>query len=287
MSQALTRDFAPREFRSADLINSLPPLLKWPGGKRSILPSLLRFVPDSYGTYFEPFLGGGALFFALGPRRARLSDLNADLVNCYEQVRDHPGSVLWHLRRLANTKREYYRVRAWEPTGEAARAARTVYLASLSFNGIYRVNRAGAFNVPYGGRRNRALADHSQLAAVAAMLRRALIACQDFEVALRPAKRGDLVYLDPPYTVTHGQNGFLKYNASIFSWSDQRRLADQVHRLIGLGCGVIMTNASHASIRHLYRSVPKYRITRVSRMAATPHHRRPIEELIITNLDTR
>jgi DNA adenine methylase len=248
---------------------------------------LQRFVPETYGKYFEPFLGGGALFFALSPTRALLGDVNSDLVNCYQQVRDNVGAVGRYLGRLCNSKHAYYVVRSSSPRSAAARAARTIYLAALSFNGIYRVNRQGQFNVPYGGRAKRRLPDSSVLRTASSSLQGVQVRCADFELSLSSAKSGDLVYLDPPYTVTHGTNGFLKYNALIFSWRDQERLASLVRRLVVRGCGVIMTNASHISIRRLYRGMSQHRISRISRMAADAAHRRPVEELIITNLVLR
>src|SRR5690242_14865172 len=131
-----------------------PPLLKWPGGKRSLVKRILPLIPPRFNRYFEPFFGGGALFFALQPAKARLSDNNADLMHAYLQVRDRPEAVIRELRKLRNSREDYYRIRASRPAVDAARAARFIYLITLAFNGIYRVNLHGEFNVPYGYKRH-------------------------------------------------------------------------------------------------------------------------------------
>ncbi len=137
-------------FRGYRLDELHEPLLKWPGGKRALLKEILPLFPTSFNRYYEPFIGGGAAFFALRPSEAILADNNPDLINCYEQVRDNPRVVIDHLREMPNTERDYYAVRASAPQERAAQAARFIYLCTLSFNGIYRVNLKGVFNVPYG-----------------------------------------------------------------------------------------------------------------------------------------
>jgi DNA adenine methylase len=128
----------------------IAPLLKWPGGKRALAPAILDFVPDTFGTYYEPFLGGGAVFFALRPKQAVLSDTNAELINAYTHVRDQATGLAKALRGLKNTEGDYYEVRSSSPRSPLKKAARTLYLTRLAFNGIHRVNLKGEFNVPYG-----------------------------------------------------------------------------------------------------------------------------------------
>jgi DNA adenine methylase len=270
---------------SLDLANgSAVPLLKWPGGKRALLSQIEPLIPRIYGRYFEPFLGGAALFFHLRPHAATLSDANAELVECYEQVRDRPDLVLRYLRTWPNGKRQYNRLRRTVFKSPARRAARFIYLTTLAFNGIYRVNRRGQFNVPYGGKRHINVASSTPLAIVSEALRGSTILCTDFEEAVRPASPGDLVYLDPPYTVAHGSNGFRKYNARIFSWTDQVRLATVARALAERGCHVIISNASHVSIHQLYPDFRRTVITRPSRVAADPSGRGPVQELIISSI---
>jgi DNA adenine methylase len=201
------------------------PLLKWPGGKRRLLSSILPVVPFKFGTYYEPFLGGGALFFALQPGRAILADQNPDLICTYLQIKYHPEAVLGSLKKLKNSEREYYLIRQWTPEKACDKAARLIYLSALSFNGIHRVNLRGVFNVPYGKKLHLNPCDPDKIRAANRALRNAIVRCEDFEVTLQSAKKGDFVYLDPPYTTAHSNNGFVKYNARIFTWEDQKRLS--------------------------------------------------------------
>jgi len=256
------------------------PLLKWPGGKRSLLRHILPLIPQNYGRYFEPFLGGGALFFALQPTRAYLSDNNPELINCYVQVRDRPNKVIAYLKRLKNTERFYYAVRSKKPKGEVARAGRLIYLTTLAFNGIHRLNTQGQFNVPYGHKGHLVPAEPDKILRTSAVLGNASLKSQDFELAVQYARWGDLVYLDPPYTVAHSNNGFLRYNAHIFSWEDQVRLARLARNLAARGCRVIVSNAFHESVLTLYRSFECIRFERSSIISANRAYRRRVVECV-------
>jgi len=257
-----------------------PPLLKWAGGKRSLVKAILPLLPVSFNRYFEPFFGGGALFFALQPTEAYLSDKNAELINAYLQVRNRPELVIRELRKLKNTEGHYYLVRSGVPGPDAARAARLIYLTTLAFNGIYRVNLKGQFNVPYGYKTHVNPCDEGRIRKSSKILKRAVIRHQDFEEALRNAHQGDLVYLDPPYTVAHGNNGFIKYNAKIFSWEDQLRLARVARQLVAKGCSVLVSNADHLSIRGLYQGFETRTLERNSVIAASSHCRSLVTECI-------
>jgi DNA adenine methylase len=257
-----------------------PPLLKWPGGKRNLLHLILPLLPLQFNRYFEPFLGGGALFFAIQPKNSYLSDRNTELIQAYSQVRDQPDAVIRELRKLRNSERDYYRIRSSRPTSEAARAARMIYLITLAFNGIYRVNLKGKFNVPYGYKTHLDPCDEKRIGNASELLKRANVRDQDFEDAIRPAGAGDLVYLDPPYTVAHGNNGFVKYNAKIFSWEDQLRLARAAKDLVAKGCTVIVSNADHVSIRNLYEGFATSTLQRNSIIAASSNFRSRITECV-------
>jgi DNA adenine methylase len=261
----------------------LEPFLKWPGGKRALLPELLKFVPSDFGTYFEPFLGAGALFFAIRPVKAVLSDKNSDVVTCFKQVRDNPSGLISNLRRLTNSSEEYYRVRSSSPRMPGTKAARLIYLARLSFNGIYRVNLDGNFNVPYGKRTHRCVCDAKNLRDASGVLKGKRILCADFESVVKEAKKRDFIYIDPPYTVAHTNNGFLKYNDKIFSWSDQVRLASVADSLARKGCYVLISNAWHPSIRQLYKNFVPHEISRPSSIAAAATSRKTILEYLFTN----
>jgi DNA adenine methylase len=211
---------------------------------------------------------------------ALLSDNNADLINCYLQVRDHPEDVIRHLSRLRNTEDAYYETRSRTPRCDAAKAARIIYLTTLAFNGIYRVNLRGEFNVPYGHKAHLKPFDPESIEAASRALLSARFRCADFEAATAAAMCGDFVYFDPPYTVAHGNNGFLKYNSRIFSWEDQVRLGEVAARLARRGCKVVVSNADHPSIMRLYKGFRVKRVERTSRIAASAAFRRRVSECI-------
>lgn len=269
---------------SAAAVASLAPLFRWPGGKRWLTSQLLELIPDRYGRYFEPFVGAGALFFALRPGLASLSDANHDLMSCYAHVRDNHDQVARLLADMPRNEDSYYRIRSSSPVEGIARAARFIYLATLAFNGIYRVNQRGQFNVPYGGRSYSHLDFGQALAGYAAALSSATLTSGDFEAAVADASTGDVVYLDPPYTVAHANNGFMRYNDHIFSWADQRRLAGLAAELAGRGCILFISNAYHPSVRDLYPSFSSRILTRPSLIAPRRTARRPVHEYLFTNV---
>lgn len=258
----------------------IDPLIKWPGGKRALAHEILQFVPSQYGTYFEPFFGGGAVFFALQPHRAVLSDANAELINAYVQVRDSHADLLRALQKLRNTEADYYEVRQSSPRSAVHRASRMLYLTRLSFNGIHRVNLKGQFNVPYGHKTHLEPVDEAHLRSVADALQGVDLRVGDFQEVTDAARPGDVLYFDPPYTVAHANNGFVKYNERIFSWQDQERLAAHARRLAGRGCRVIVSNADHPSLRSLYSDFSCKVVQRYSVIAASGTHRRQITECI-------
>lgn len=256
------------------------PLIKWPGGKRALAASILRYVPERFGKYYEPFLGGAAVFFALRPESAVLSDANVELMNAYVQVRDNAEGLARVLRSFKNSESDYYAIRAKSPRTPVRKAARMLYLARLSFNGIHRVNLRGEFNVPYGYKTHLTAIDEDHLFSTSNALRTAELRSGDFERTTQDAAHGDVVYFDPPYTVAHGLNGFVKYNERIFSWHDQERLAEYAEALAKRGCRVIVSNADHQSIHKLYKRFRCEVIERPSVIAASSAHRRMITECI-------
>jgi DNA adenine methylase len=258
----------------------IAPLIKWAGGKRRLLADIRQVCPEDFGRYFEPFFGSGALFFSLLPGNAQLSDVNSELIEMYTEVRDNVKGVIDALRRLHNSEEEYYRVRSALPRTPATKAARFIYLCTLSFNGIYRQNLKGEFNVPYGYKTHLKHCDTEHLREVSGYLQDREIIREDFEKAVHAAQAGDFVYFDPPYTVAHGNNGFVKYNAKIFSWDDQKRLARTALRLKRLGCYVVVSNADHQSIRDLYTDFEVNIIERFSVMSASSKFRRPVRECL-------
>ena len=259
------------------------PIFRWPGGKRWLTHRLLGLVPPTFrGCYYEPFFGGGALFFRLRPARAVISDRNAELMAAYRVVKDTPLKLEAALRALPAGSEAFYEIRGRVPANPVERAARFIYLTTNGFNGIYRVNRRGEFNVPYGGR-DYQLGGAGSLSAHSLALRTATILDGDFVDALKGAGAGDLVYLDPPYTVAHSNNGFVKYNAKVFQWDDQERLARVANDLAHKGAYVIVSNAQHESIARLYRGFRAIELPRMSVMAPTADRRIAIHEVVYTN----
>jgi len=261
------------------------PFLKWAGGKRWLADSYTHALPQAFTGYCEPFLGSGAIFFSIRPDNAVLSDINEELIECYSALRDDWRSVERHLARHQkhHCKDHYYRVRSSLPRTVSARAARFIYLNRTCWNGLYRVNLRGEFNVPIGTKHN-VLLDTDQFELLANLLKSTTLAVSDFETVIDQAKAGTLVFADPPYTVRHNLNGFVKYNEKIFHWDDQIRLCDCLVRASNRGCLICLTNANHPSIEALYKD--DFDLTVLSRnsvIAASSRNRGKYEELLITN----
>lgn len=261
----------------------IEPFLKWAGGKRWFAERCLHLVPEHFDRFVEPFLGSGAMFFALQPTCALLSDLNADLIGCYRAIREAPEEIAARLaeHQALHDKQHYYRVRGAKPDDPIERAVWFLYLNRTCWNGLYRVNRRNEFNVPIGTKSTVVLAS-DDFPTTATVLTLAEIAHCDFEMTLERAGPGDFVFVDPPYTVKHNLNGFLKYNDRIFSWADQVRLRDAVARAAARGAKLLVTNANHISIRELYDGLGRSEVVgRASVLAASAVHRAPTEELVI------
>jgi DNA adenine methylase len=259
------------------------PFLRWAGGKRWLSRKLVCALRADFKSYHEPFLGSGALFFALRPSKAHLSDSNRELINAFRVVRDKPDDLVHALRSFRYNREEYYRIRAESPSGDIDRAARFIFLNRTCWNGLYRVNRAGTFNVPYGRRVRPAGWGHERILEASELLQDAEIECRDFEDSLRRVRPGEFVFADPPYTVAHGNNGFILYNEKIFSWGDQERLARVLMRATDRGVHFVLTNADHPSIRDLYSGFELRPIARSSIIAADSINRRHVSELLISN----
>lgn len=242
------------------------PFLKWAGGKRWLVQSGQLLKPARFDRLVEPFLGGAAIFFGLEPETALLSDVNPELVHLYTTVRDDPDGLAhvlrWHHEK--HSKEHYYKTRAKSYKDPIWRAARTLYLNRTCWNGLYRVNRDGAFNVPIGTK-TAVISIEEDFSEIARVLARARIRCCDFEGTIEESGSGDFLFVDPPYTVKHNMNGFIKYNEQIFSWDDQIRLREALEGAIQRGASVVVANADHASLRELY--IDSFDYTPVSRMS--------------------
>lgn len=260
------------------------PFLKWPGGKRWFVTQFAHLLPKKYKTYVEPFLGSGAVFFHLEPQEALLGDANVELVTTYRAIKKNPAGVLRHLRRhhREHDADYFYAVRDDSKRNDVTRAARFVYLNRTCFNGIYRVNLEGKFNVPVGTK-TAVILDTDDFFATARLLRRAVIRAWDFERLIDLARISDLVFADPPYTVRHNNNGFVKYNETLFSWPDQERLARALTRAARRGAKVVATNAAHDEVRALYPQ-PTFSVTEIERyspISSDSASRRAYREVVI------
>lgn len=234
------------------------PMLKWAGGKRQLLPEIGKHISaDFAGRYFEPFLGGGAVFFDLTTTMAPtsyLGDANAELITTYTAVRDDVEAVIAALRAHArqHSEEHYYAVRAQTVRSAASVAARMIYLNRTCFNGLYRVNKAGKFNVPFGKYANPTVCDEDNLRACSRVLKYAELACADFASVLAVARSGDLVYLDPPHVPVSETGDFTAYTAAGFGVADQERLVGVARRLKETGVQVLLSNADLPAVRKLY-----------------------------------
>lgn len=230
------------------------PFLKWAGGKTQLLPELLRLIEPYSGTYYEPFVGGGALFFGHQPKRAYLADANRELIDCYRAIRDNVEDVILCLQEHRYDKTYFYELRKMDPfkMGLPARAARMIYLNKTCFNGLYRVNKKGQFNVPFGRYKNPTICDESNLRKVSKTLRKVAIKCRSFEFVSDVAKSGDLVYFDPPHIPETETANFTSYTDCGFNMDDQNRLAFIFDILVDRGVHVLLSNADVPWIHEHY-----------------------------------
>ncbi len=220
-----------------------------------MIPNLIDAMPKNFNNYIEPFIGGGALFFYLSPKSAVIADSNPELISLYQQIAKNYKPVLKLLEKMPNNEEFFYEQRAkqFEKLTEIEAAARTIYLNRTCFNGLYRVNRSGGFNVPYGRYKDPKIADEQLLKSASEALRDATIVLGDYKHVLQNfAKKGDLVFLDPPYLPISQYSDFQRYTKEQFYEDDHRDLAAEVNRLSELGCHVILTNSNHPLVHDLY-----------------------------------
>lgn len=276
-------------FASQGVAQPTQSFLRWAGGKRWLLHHLRGILGGfEINGYHEPFLGGGAVFFGSAiTGRIHLSDLNAELIETYVQVRDNHQQVANYLGTHVNTSEHYYKVRASSPEDPASRAAKFIYLNHTSYNGIYRVNLNGQYNVPFGNRAKAHIPSPEHLAAVSRKLQSATIGVSDFQESVEQVQAGDLVVLDPPYTVAHNNNGFIKYNQRLFSFEDQTRLSKLVDAVRDRGAYYLLTNAAHESIATLFeKGDRRLKLTRRNSIGGVQAKRGSAAEYLFTNVPT-
>jgi DNA adenine methylase len=270
--------------------------LKWAGGKLQLIEQFENLFPRKFRNYYEPFIGSGAVFFyvksKLKPNKVLLSDTNEELINCFLIVRDKPSELVELLlnHRKKHSKEHYYAVRSIESNrlDSVNRAARLIYLNKTCFNGLYRVNSKGQFNVPFGDYKSPSIFDKNILFQASQLLQGVDLKVMTFEKVLDFAGKDDFVYFDPPYIPLSKTSSFTRYSKSDFSMKEQKRLSEVFETLDSRGCFLMVSNSDHALTRELYRQHKKNTVVvRAKRMINSVGSKRgAINELIITNYNT-
>jgi DNA adenine methylase len=265
------------------------PIIKWVGGKTKLLPELLARLPPRWNRYYEPFIGGAALFFRVAPERAVLNDWNVDLVNLYATVTEDVVAVIKRLEqhRAKHSQAHYYDTRAkWNDHDQAwpsaERAAAFVYLNKTCFNGLWRVNRSGDFNVPIGRYADPPICVPDMLHAAQSVLARAELRHGDYRDAVRDVERGDFVYFDPPYDPVTPTANFTSYTANAFAADEQRALADTARRLVAKGARVMLSNSDTPFIRSIYKGFKIDRVKCARAINSNAAKRGDVDEVIMT-----
>ena len=274
------------------------PFLKWAGGKTQMLASYADFFPKKFKGYHEPFVGSGAVYFYLcrlqsegdlphSMTRVRLTDNNADLVNAYQVVQNYVNDLIRLLRKHKekHSATYYYQMRDLDTNDltDIQRAARMIYLNKTCFNGLYRVNKKGKFNVPMGRYKNPSVFDEENLLAVSAELKRADIRCESFRRVIDDAKPGDFIYFDPPYYPLSKTSNFTSYTTDVFADFEHRLLADVVRQLDRKGCMVMVSNSSAQFVWKLYENFKRERVKATRLINSKAQKRGKINELVILN----
>ncbi|MGN6297571.1 MAG: DNA adenine methylase [Ginsengibacter sp.] len=267
-------------------INKTDPFLRWAGGKRWFLKHIEEIASfKTFNNYHEPFLGSGAVFFHLKPSNSSyLSDLNNELIETFIAVRDDVENIIKELKKFKNTQEEYYKIRESKFQSDYKRAARFIYLNQTSFNGIYRVNLKGVYNVPFGFRSTQFFQPEN-LRLTSKLLQKAIIDTKDFGKIKNNIQKNDLVFLDPPYTISHNNNGFIKYNQKLFSLEDQFRLSLLIDEIKKKNAFYILTNAAHNTIEQIFeKGDKKIKLKRASLIGGQSAIRGMFEEIVFTNI---
>lgn len=264
----------------------IKPFLRWAGGKTWLIKNIDQLLQNiKYINYHEPFLGGASFYLALDPANVSfLSDLNEDLIKTYITLKANPDGIIQTLKTFENTEKFYYELRNKMFTDTVEQAARFIYLNQTSFNGLYRVNLNGKYNVPYGYRKKEFI-ESEKLYAVSKRLQNAELSYGDFDVMKDRIHKGDLVFLDPPYTVSHNHNGFIKYNQKLFSLEDQYRLSQFIDYIKQIEAYYILTNAAHEKISDIFnKGDRRIELNRSSLISGSAFSRGKISEYVFTNI---
>jgi DNA adenine methylase len=261
------------------------PFLRWAGSKRKLLPAISSLIPSSFDRYVEPFAGSACLFFHLHPSDALLGDLNEELINTYLQVKARPASVITSLGKMPDrTSEGFYRIRAQSPQslGRVARAARFIYLNRLCFNGLYRTNMKGEFNVPFGGNRTGDMPNINEIRAAARAFKKTSFFAGPFEKVLARVKQGDFVYLDPPYSISN-RRVFNNYSNDVFGINNLQRLRKELQRLDKIGIHFLLSYGLSKEGIELAKGFRTHHAVVQRQISGFSAHRRVARELLVTN----
>lgn len=261
---------------------AIKPFLKWAGGKTQLLSELHKYVPNNFNKYIEPFIGGGAMFFSLNPNKSIIADSNEELIITYRQVQEAVEEIIQHLKTFEHNEEFYYKLRSLDPNEleNSYRAARLIYLNKTCFNGLYRVNKKGKFNVPYGKGKGSFL-NEEVLRNASEFLADTTIVNNDYlDVLNEFATEGDFIFLDPPYYPVGKYSDFKRYTKEFFYHEDQVRLKEEFDRLVNIGCKVVLTNSDHEVILDLYSDY-RIEIKETRRMISSNSKTRKGKDIIV------
>jgi DNA adenine methylase len=269
------------------------PFLKWAGGKRQLLHVLKDNLPTKYKTYYEPFVGGGAFLFDLQPKQAVINDSNGELINCYQVIKDAVQELIEDLGKHENTEYYYYKMReldrkrSFDKKTEIERASRIIYLNKTCYNGLFRVNSRGQFNVPFGRYKNPNILDISVLRAVSKYLNenQVEILNADFKSAVKTARKGDFIYFDPPYDPVSDTASFTGYDINGFNRNEQERLKETVDELNQKGCYVLLSNAYTDFIVDLYKDYQQVKVSAIRAINSNAKKRGSVYEILVKNYE--
>jgi len=264
------------------IMASAMPFLRWAGSKRQIVATLAGHWNDSFDRYVEPFLGSACLFFRVSPRKALLGDINRELIETYDQVKANAAELSTTLSEFGNGSRNYYKIRSLNPSDltPVKRAARFIYLNRFCFNGLYRTNRLGQFNVPYGGGKSGSLSSISSLSSASSLLQRAVLRPGDFEKLLGKVRKGDFVYMDPPFSIRN-RRVFKQYDPSVFDQSDVLRLRRSMEALADSKVAFVVSYLESEEADFLRRGFSVSAVTVRRNIAGFLRSRKQCRELLI------
>lgn len=285
------RNFKRRQNKKVKKIVGVPhPFIKWAGGKKQLLEQINKYLPKNFNKYLEPFIGGGALFFYLLPNKAILIDNNEELINCYRVIQNKIGELIISLKKHKNEKDYFYKIRSidrnpveFKKLSDVERASRTIYLNKCCFNGLYRVNSKGEFNVPFGKYENPKFCDEQNLLAVNTVLKDVQIINGDFKECLELAEKDDFIYFDPPYQPISTTANFTSYTKENFNKKDQVRLFKVYEELDNRGCKVMLSNSYNDFILDLYKKYDLKTVYARRAINSDASGRGQIKEVLIIN----